>query len=62
MRKIAFTTGHDNVKKVMLFECSDGVYVFGYDCLQDKASSSDYLQDTVEDAEDFCRNEYNLDI
>jgi hypothetical protein len=61
MRKIAFTTGHDSVKKVMLYECSNGVYVFGYECLQDTASISDYLQDTVEDAEDFCKEEYNLE-
>ena len=61
MRKVAFTSGQDSVKKVMLYECSDGVYVFGYDCLQDTASISDYLQDTVEDAEDFCKNEYNID-
>lgn len=61
MRKIAFTSGQDNIKKVMLYDSSDGVYVFGYDCLQDTASISDYLQDTVEDAEDFCRDEYNLD-
>lgn len=61
MRKVAFTSGQDSVKKVMLYDCSDGVYVFCYDCLQDTASISDYLQDTVEDAEDFCRKEYNLD-
>ena len=61
MRKVAFTTGLDSVKKVMLYECSDGVYVFGYDCLQDTSSISDYLQDTVEDAENFCKEEYNID-
>lgn len=60
MRKVAFTSGHDTIKKVMLYECADGVYVFGYDCLQDTASISDYLQDTVEDAEDFCEEEYNI--
>jgi hypothetical protein len=61
MRKVAFTSGHDSVKKVMLYECSDGVYVFGYDCLQDTASISDYLQDSVEDAEDFCKDAYNIE-
>lgn len=60
MRKVAFTTGNDSVKKVMLYECSNGVYVFGYDCLQDTSSISDYLQDTVEDAENFCKDEYNI--
>ncbi len=44
----------------MLYECSDGVYIFGYDCLQDTSSISDHLQDTVEDAEDFCKEEYNI--
>lgn len=61
MRKVAFTPGHDSVKKVMLYECSDGVHVFGYDCLQDTSSISDYLQDTVENAEIFCKDEYNID-
>lgn len=45
----------------MLYECADGVYVFGYDCLQDAASISDYLQDTIKDAEEFCNDEYNID-
>lgn len=61
MRKVAFTSGQDTIKKVMLYECSDGVYVFGYDCLQDTASISDYLQDTIKMAEDFCKDEYNID-
>jgi biofilm protein TabA len=60
MRKVAFTSGQDSIKKVMLYDCSDGVYVFGYDCLQDTSSISDYLQDTVEDAEGFCKEEYNI--
>lgn len=61
MRKIAFTSGQGSIRKVMLYECSDGVYVFCYDCLQDTSSISDYLQDTLGDAEDFCRKEYNID-
>lgn len=61
MRKVAFTTDHDNIKKVLLYECSDGVYVFGYDCLHDTAFILDYRQDTVEDAEKFCKDEYNID-
>lgn len=61
MRKVAFTKGHNSVKKVMLYDCPDGVYVFGYDCLQDTSSISDFLHETVEDAEDFCRDEYNLE-
>ena len=61
MRKVAFTLGQDSVRKVMIYECSDGVYVFGYDCLQDTASISDYFQDTVEEAEDFCKEKYNIE-
>lgn len=60
MRKVAFTTGHDRIRKVMLYKCSDGAYVFGYDCLQDTSSISDYLQDTIEDAEEFCKDEYDI--
>lgn len=61
MRKVAFTSGQDSIRKVMIYECSDGVYVFGYDCLQDTSSISDYFQDTVEDAEDFCKYTYNIE-
>lgn len=60
MRKVAFTSGHDSIRKVMLYECPDGVYVFGYDCVQDTSSISDYLYETLEDAEDFCKEEYNI--
>lgn len=45
----------------MLYDSSDGVYVFGYDCLHDTASISDYRHDTVEDAEDFCKEEYDIE-
>ncbi len=45
----------------MLYECLDGVYVFGYDCLQDAGSISDYLQYTLEAAEEFCKDEYGVD-
>lgn len=61
MRKVAFTWGHDSVRKVILYECTDGVYIFGYDCLQDTASIWDFLQGTVKNAEDFCKDEYNID-
>lgn len=61
MRKVAFISGHSSIKKVMLYECVDGVYVFGYDCLQDTGCISDYLQDTLEAAEEFCKNKYEVD-
>jgi biofilm protein TabA len=61
MRQVAFVKRHNNIKKVMLYECLDGVYVFWYDCLQDTSSISDYLYETMEEAENFCKDEYEID-
>jgi biofilm protein TabA len=44
----------------MLYESSEGVYVFCYDCIQDFSSISDHLHNTIEDAEDFCMETYNI--
>jgi hypothetical protein len=60
MRKVAYIEGPGSVRKVMLYKCSEGVFVFCYDCIQDSSSISDQLLDTIEDAEDFCLETYNI--
>jgi hypothetical protein len=62
MRKVAFIEGPGRVRKVMLYECSEGVYVFCCDCLQDASSISDQLLDTIKGVEDFCADKYNIQI
>lgn len=60
MRKVAFTSGQATVRKVMIYESSEGVFVFSYDCLEDSVSIFDFLHDTLDDAEDFCKAQFNL--
>ncbi len=60
MRKVCFIENND-IKKVILFSAqADEVYVFCYDTWQDAASIGDYLYETLEDAEEYCRVEYNI--
>jgi|JI6StandDraft_1071083.scaffolds.fasta_scaffold67457_2 hypothetical protein len=61
MRKIAFVDTFDEVKKLMIYESEDGVYLFGYDCVQDTSSLWDYLHETVEDVEELCFDKYQID-
>ena len=61
MRKIAFVDTFDEVKKLMIYESEDGVYLFGYDCVQDTSSLWDYLYETVEEVEELCFDKYQID-
>ena len=60
MRKVAFIEIDDECRKVMIHETSDGVFLFGYDCLQDASAKSDNWFSTVSDAEQYCQDAYNL--
>jgi hypothetical protein len=61
MRKVTFIDLTDATKKLMIYESSDGVYLFGYDCLQDSSSAWDNWYETVEEADDYCKMIYNVD-
>lgn len=60
MRKIAKVSGHDEVKRVMLYECEDGVYLFEYDREIDSSATADYLQDTVEIVYEIAEEDYGV--
>ena len=61
MRKVLYTDFNDQTKKLMLYQAKDGVYVFGYDCLQDTGGNWDCYFETIEDADKFCVEEYDID-
>lgn len=61
MRKVAFIDTFDEIKKLMIYESEDGVYLFGYDCVQDTISIWDNWYLTLEEAEDFCEEKYEVD-
>lgn len=61
MRKLIYTDLPDETKKLMIFESLDGVYLFGFDCLQDSSSAWDNWFETVEEADEYCEISYNLD-
>ncbi|MFP5040272.1 hypothetical protein [Parasediminibacterium sp. JCM 36343] len=61
MRKIAFIDTFDELKKLMIYESQDGIYLFGYDCVQDSSSLWDYQYLTVQEAEKHCFDNYQID-
>ena len=61
MRKVIFIDTFDNVKKLMIYESEEGVSLFGYDCVQDTVSIWDNWYLTLEEANDFCEEMYQVD-
>lgn len=61
MRKVIFIDTFDEIKKLMIYESEEGVYLFGYDCVQDTVSIWDNWYLTIEEAEDFCEKIYRVD-
>lgn len=61
MREIAFVDIIDEIRKVLIFESGEGVYLFGYDCLQDTSSKWDNWYTTVEEAKEYCKDIYHID-
>ena len=45
----------------MIYESEDGVYLFGYDTESDSSSLWDEWYETVEDALESCKTEYNIE-
>ncbi len=60
MRKIAYTDNLGDIKKLMIYKDDFGVYLFGYNCLQDTSSIFDNFYDTIDNAEEYCQDEYNI--
>jgi biofilm protein TabA len=60
MRKIAFVKEDSPARKLMIFVSEDGVYLFGYDCVEDSSCVWDKFFSSVEDAEEFAYEAYHI--
>ena len=60
MRAIANVCNHPKVKRVMLYECKDWVYLFLYNTENDSACFADYLNDTIDVVKDICLEDYGV--
>ncbi|WP_220718062.1 hypothetical protein [Agarivorans litoreus] len=60
MRKIAKVSGNEEVKRIMLYECEDGVYLFEYNKEVDSSATADYLQDTAEIVYEIAEEDYGV--
>ncbi len=60
MRKVAFVNIVDETHKLMIYQSCDGVYLFGYDCIQDAPSKWDNWFEDIETAEQYCSNNYKI--
>lgn len=61
MREVAFVQIVDEIRKLLIYQSDEGVYLFGYDCLQDTSSKWDNLFMTLEDAKEYCQDIYEID-
>jgi hypothetical protein len=61
MRKLAFIDIVDKIQKLMIYQSEEGVFLFGYDCLQDTSSIWDNWFMTMEEANEYCQNVYKID-
>jgi hypothetical protein len=58
MRKVYYLKESDEIKKLMIYESSNGIYLFGYNDIQDKPADWDQWFINVEDAKHFCMETY----
>ena len=60
MRKITFIEVKNETRKLMIYESKDETYLFGYDCLQDSFSKWDLCFSNIEDAEEYCEDNFSV--
>lgn len=62
MRKVAFISagGAERIKKVMLYETDNGVFLFGYDTVVDCCGMFDERYENAKDAQARCAEEYRV--
>lgn len=61
MRRYAFIKDSNintNIKKVMIYECYEWIYVFVYDTIEDKSCNWDYWFEITEEALLFCKESF----
>ena len=56
MRKVAFVNVVDETLKLMIYQCDEGIYLFGYECIQDASSKWDNWFEDLETAAQYCRD------
>ncbi len=61
MRQLAFVDILDEIKKLLIYQSTDGVYLFGYDCLQDTSCKWDKWFMTIEEAKEYSYDIYKID-
>src|SRR5688572_29463685 len=60
-REVAFVVIPDEIRKLLIYESDEGVYLFGYDCLQDTSAKWDMWFSVVDEAEEYCQDVYKID-
>jgi hypothetical protein len=60
MRKVVFIKMPGTIQKLMLYEYSGGVYLFGYDCLNDTSSVWDMHYDSVIESLEYCDETFGI--
>ena len=58
MRKHAFVDKDDYIKKVMIYQDNEGVYIFQYDTIDDTHCNWDLWFPSIDEAQSFCEKEY----
>lgn len=62
MRKVAFVKSPSTVLKLMIYESSEGVYLFGYDNLADVPCIWDEWYETINDAEERAAEDFAIGL
>ena len=61
MRKhCAFKKPIGEIRRLMLFACENGVYLYLFDSFEDVESCEDIWFDTLYDAQDYCDKNYGV--
>lgn len=60
MRLITNVTGHSEIKRLMIYESGEGVYLFLYQIEEDGGCSSDLWFETVADALEAAQDDYGV--
>lgn len=60
MRKVAFTVELIGVLKLMIYNCDNGTYLFGYDTLADTSCAWDEWYESIEEAEERAYSMFNV--
>jgi hypothetical protein len=60
MRKVAKTRHHLQIRQVILYQDTEGVYLFPCTSLEDGFANGDHWYESLESAEAACQSEYGI--